>query len=135
MKEMKATTRDNILYLAIALGIVGILGLVAWYQDAHGLPVRMPISDRRFAFFFITAILFGYAIKAWRRSWHRFRFWVVLSLLFAIYAPLHLLLIRSVSLGLMTFGAIAAFELFTLLVVLEKFLPRQHIGSSSRNHP
>ena len=85
---MKTTTRDNILYLTIAFAVLGILGICAWYQDAHGQRIHMPISIRQFALVFMTAGVFGYAIREWRRAWHNTRFWIVLSLLFVAYVPL-----------------------------------------------
>jgi hypothetical protein len=99
----KTTTRDNILYLTIALAIVGIMGLVAWYQDAHGLPIRMPISTKQFAFVFTTAGVFGYSIRDWRRAWRSARFWIVLSVLFVTYVPLQWLLIQHIRINIITF--------------------------------
>jgi hypothetical protein len=120
---MKKTTKDTILYLAIALVIVGILGLVAWYQEAHSLPIRMPLSSKQFAVVFITAGIFGYAIREWRRAWRRLHFWIVLAILFGIYVPLQWLLIGHINVNIFTFVIVGAAELFALLFVLEKLMP------------
>jgi hypothetical protein len=120
---MKKTTRDSILYLVIALVIVAVLGLVAWYQKAHSLPIRMPVSSKQFAVVFITAGIFGYAIREWRRAWQSLHFWIVLSILFGIYVPLQWLLIRHINVNIFTFVIIGVAELFTLLFVLEKLVP------------
>jgi hypothetical protein len=118
--EMKKTARDNILYLTIALAIVGILGLVAWYQEAHGLPIRMPVSTKQFAIAFTTIGIFGYAIREWRRAWGSVHFWIVLSLLLVVYVPLQWLLVRYISVNIITFVIVGVVELFALLFVLER---------------
>jgi hypothetical protein len=124
--DMKKTTRDNIFYLMIALAFLGILGLVAWYQEAHGLSIRMPISTKQFAVVFTTVGIFGYAIREWQRAWRRVKFWTVLSILLAVYVPLQWLLVRHINVNIFTFVIVGVVELFTLLFVLEKLLPPEY---------
>jgi hypothetical protein len=123
---MKKTSRDSILYLTIALAIVGIVGLVARYEDAHGLPIRMPIPPKPFALAVSTAVVFGYAIQARRKAWHSIRFWVLLSGLLVVYVPLQWLLIQCTGARVIPWAASAGIELFLLLFILEKLLPQEH---------
>jgi len=122
---MKSTTRDNILYMTIALSIVGIGGLIIWYDVSHGLPVRAPISTRQFAFVYIAALVFGYAIREWRKAWQSARFWTVLAILFVIYLPGQWLLIQYTHVNIIMFVLINLVELFALLFALEKLLPHE----------
>ena len=119
---MNPTTRDNILYLAISFAVVGAVGLTLWYQEAHGLPLRMPFSVKQFEFVFSTALIFGYAIKENRQAWKRTRLWIVLAVTFAVFVPLQWLIIQHITLNLITFGFATAMEFFGLLVVLEKLV-------------
>jgi len=118
--SMKRTTRDNILYVAIACTIVGALLLRWWYQEAHGLPLTMPFSVARFELVFSTTVIFGYAIKENRQAWKRTRFWIVVAVTFAVFVPLQWLLIQHITLNLITFGFATAMEFLGLLIVLEK---------------
>lgn len=120
---MKTATRDNILYLTIALGIVGVGGIVVWYQEAHGLPIRMPISDGMAAFFITTSLVFGYTIKYFRKLWSRTRFWVMLGVIFLGYLPLQWRLLQFTGMRIGLGTATAFVELLCLLFILEKLVP------------
>jgi hypothetical protein len=128
------TTTDNILYLAIALGIVGAGVLVAWYQEAHGLPIRMPISDKLFAFLLTTAVVFGVAIKSSRKLWRSGRFWVTTCLLLIVYLPLQWKLVGFSRIGLGFVSAITFGELFCLLFILEWLVPPSVRHREERSH-
>jgi hypothetical protein len=131
---MKPSTRDNILYLTIALAIVGILGLAFWYQEAHGLAHRFPVSDRQVGFVATTAVVFGYAIAHFRRSWRNLRFWVVLSLLLGAFLPAQFLLIRSMGTRIAKYRVLGMIELFVLLVILDWLVPSRD-RHSGQGHP
>jgi hypothetical protein len=130
---MKTTTRDNILYLAIALGIVGAGVLVAWYQEAHGLPIRMPISDKLFVFILTTAVVFGGAIKSSRKLWRSGRFWVATCLLLIVYLPLQWKLVEFSRTGWFV-SAITFCEFFCLLFILEWLVPPPVRHGQERSH-
>jgi hypothetical protein len=121
---MQRTTRDNLLYLAIAFTIVGVLLLTFWYEDAHGLPIRVPISDMQFAFAATTALVFGSIIHAWRKSLRSVRFWVVLSLMLIVYVPLQWQLALRFSTRLLILGAITIVEVFVLSSIMTSVVPR-----------
>jgi len=127
---MKDATRDNILYITIALVIVAALGLVAWYQDAHGQRIHMPIAEKPFLVLFSTAGVFGYAVKYRRKSLDSTRFWMVLSVAFVLFIPLQWRIL-SRTFGVASFGALSVLELFLLLAILDKLVPREGIGSGS----
>jgi hypothetical protein len=130
---MKTTTRDNILYLTIALGIVGVGGLVIWYQDAHGLPIRMPVPDKVAAFLITTAIVFGYAIQRLRKLWRSSRFWWVIGLLLIAYLPLQWQLVQFTGMRIGLVSISVMLELFGFLFIVERLVPSQkrheHEGS------
>jgi hypothetical protein len=119
---MKTTTRDNILYLAIALSIVGAGVLVARYREAHGLPIRMAISDKVFAFIITTAVVFGGAIRSSQRLWRSARFWGAMSLLLIVYLPLQWKLVGFSRIGWFV-SAMTFCEFFCLLFILEWLVP------------
>lgn len=128
---MKATTRDNILYLTIALAIVAVWGLVAWYQDAHGQQIHMPIPEHALMLFVATAVIFGYALKDRRKSWRNPRFWVVLSAAFILFLPLEWRIVLYTSSAAVV-AALSGPELFVLLVVLNTFAPDRGARITSR---
>jgi len=123
---MTTITRDNILYLTIALAIVGILALVAWYQDVHGLPIRIPISDRQFALFLTTAVVFGYSLQASRSAWRKPRFWIIFSVLLLLYVPLQWLVLQHIKINIFTVQIVVLAELFALFALLGALLPSRH---------
>lgn len=41
---MKETTRDNVIYLAVALSIAGLVAFDAFYADSHGRRMWLPSS-------------------------------------------------------------------------------------------
>ena len=131
---MKAATRDNILYLTIALAIVGILGLVYWYQEAHNLPRRFPLSDKLFAFIVTTAVVFGGAVKSSRKLWRSGRFWVATSVLLLIYLPLQWKLVGFSRIGIGFISAITFAELFCLLFILQGLVPPPARHTNERSH-
>lgn len=57
---MKPSTRDNIIYLAVGLGVAALVVADAFYADSHGLRMWMP---SRFAFRSVyTTVLIWYAV-------------------------------------------------------------------------
>lgn len=121
---MKSTTRDNIIYLTIATGIIGLIGIIAWYQDSHGIPIHMPISDRAAGFFITTAVVFGYTVQCFRKLWSGVRFWLVLSVIMAIYLPLQWRLVQATGFTIGRVSVITFVELLCILFVVEKLVPR-----------
>ena len=123
---MKKETRDNVIYLTIAVAVVAILGSIAWYQSAHGMRIHMPGSNAQFATLLMIVGVFGYAIKEWRKAWRSVRFWATLGLLLIVYLPLQILLFRYVVVNIITLPIVGALELFLLLFLLERIFSRQH---------
>jgi len=120
---MKITTRDNILYLTVALGIVGVGALIVSYQESHGLPIRLPISDKMFAFGWTTALVFGYAIQKSRKLWPSPRFWVTICVLLIAFLPFQWALVGFGRIGIGLISAASFGELVCLLLLLEKLVP------------
>jgi hypothetical protein len=92
----------------------------------------MPISDGTFGFFLVTAVVFGFAIKAFRRLWSRKRFWFFLGLLFLFYLPLQWRVSHFAGGRIGLNSLIATLELFLVLVLVEKLV--QHKAARSEEH-
>jgi len=76
----KNMTRDNVLYLLIALAIVGLIWVSAENDVSHGKKAEFPISFEVLSFASTTCIVFGYAIRQWRKAWRSVRLWAFLAL-------------------------------------------------------
>jgi len=68
----------------------------------------------------MTAIVFGYAIRACRRLWGRPKFWVFLGLFFAVHSGLGVLLLMRV--------ATAPWVLYGLLIGVEYLILAAYLG-------
>jgi hypothetical protein len=63
---MKQRTRDNLIYLAVGLGIAALVAADAFYADSHGREMWMP---SRFAFrlVYTTALLDYFVVRETRK--------------------------------------------------------------------
>jgi hypothetical protein len=116
---MKTTTRDNILYLTIALAIVMIALLAFRYHISSGEPLRPLISQNAFSFVLTTSVVLGCLIQAWRKAWHRARFWFVLAVVCAAYLPLQWQLVHYLGSRLALLTLVAGLELIILSIIFD----------------
>src|SRR5215472_3117193 len=107
---MTNNTRDNILYLTIALAVVAVALLAFRYRVSSGQPSHPLISASVFAFFLTTTVVFGCLIQVWRKAWRRVRFWVAIGLLLAAYCPLQWILVQYLDRRLAMLTLIAGLE-------------------------
>jgi cation transport ATPase len=75
--------KDWLLYVAIAFLIVILVWAFAFHQAKTGGSPKLPLKWLDFAA--MTAVVFGYAIRACRRLWRKQKFWLVLAVFFAVH--------------------------------------------------
>lgn len=78
--------RDCLLDVGIASSILGLAAAFAIRQAMTGGSPELPLQW--IAFGGVTAVTFGYAIHARRRSWSKPAFWLLLAAFFIVHASL-----------------------------------------------
>jgi hypothetical protein len=122
---MKPKTRDNLIYLAVGLGIAALLVADAFYADSHGRKMWMP---SRFSFCLAyTAVLLGYFVVRETRRVKAAAVQVVGCVLFAILV--HLAIGYGFRQVLEQFSGLS----FSACVVLEMFFLVQLSGGIIRH--
>jgi hypothetical protein len=86
--------KDWLLYVAIAVLIVISVWMFAMHQVRTGGSPNLPLKWLGFAG--MTAVVFGYAIRACRRSWSEQKFWVLVGLFFAVHSILGVIVLTKV---------------------------------------
>ena len=124
--EMKQITRDNLIYLGVALSVVGLIVADFIYADSRGQKMWWP---SRFAFRAgYTTVLLAYFVA---RETRKLKETVVQMLLYIFLAGLvHLAIMftfrrAALELSGITFAALAVFEIFSvfqLLMLLVRYL-------------
>lgn len=113
--------KDWLLYVAIAVLIVIWVWMFAMHQARTGGSPNLPLKWLGFAG--MTAIVFGYAIRACRRSWGRQKFWLFLGLFFAVHSGLGVfVLLRVPVVPLVLYAVLTAIEYVVLAAYLGFFL-------------
>jgi|SRR5579863_6509143 len=59
---MKERTRDNLIYLAVGVGIAALVAVDAFYADSHGRKMWMP-SEFAFRIVYSTALLAYFVVQ------------------------------------------------------------------------
>ena len=93
-RSRSARAKDLLLYVAIGIAIVALLWVFAVHQARTGGSPNLPLKWLGFAG--MTGVVFGYAIRACRRSWRKPRFWALLSIFFAVHSGLGVLILMKV---------------------------------------
>lgn len=113
--------KDWLVYVAIAVLIVISVWMFAMHQAKTGGSPNLPLKWLGFAG--MTAIVFGYAIRACRRSWGKQKFWVLLGLFFAVHSGLGaLVLTRVPTVPLVLYAVLTGPEYVLLAAYLGFFL-------------
>jgi hypothetical protein len=113
--------KDWLLYVAIAVLIVISVWMFAMHQARTGGSPNLPLKWLGFAG--MTAIVFGNAIRACRRSWWKQKFWVLLGLFFAVHSSLGaLVLTRVPTVPLLLYAVLTGPEYILLAAYLGFFL-------------
>jgi len=120
-KARSRRIRDLLLYVAIALLIVVSVWMFAVHQARTGGSPNLPLKWLGFAG--MTAIVFGNAIRACRRSWGNQKFWVFLVLFFAVHSVLGVfVLLRVPVVPLLLYAVLTGPEYLLLAAYLGYFL-------------
>jgi hypothetical protein len=113
--------KDGLLYVAIAVLIVISVWMFAMHQARTGGSPNLPLKWLGFAG--MTAIVFGYAIRACRQSWGKQKFWMLLGLFFAVHSGFGALILTRVStVSLMLYAVLTGPEYLLLAAYLGFFL-------------
>ena len=113
--------KDWLLYVVIGVLIVSSVWMFAMHQARTGGSPNLPLKWLGFAG--MTAIVFGYAIRACRRSWGKQKFWVLLGLFFAVHSGLGaLVLTRVPTVPLVLYAVLTGIEYVVLAAYLGFFL-------------
>jgi hypothetical protein len=91
-------------YVLIAIAFFGATYIFATHQARIGGSPSLPLKWIGFAG--MTAIVFGYAIRQSRALWSSNRFWVLLSIMFAVHVGLGVLVLLSVTAAPLAFFAV-----------------------------
>lgn len=120
-KLISERARDLLVYVAIAILVVTLVGVFAIHQAKTGGTPDLPLKWLGFGG--MSAIVFGYAIRNNRSSWGQPRFWGLLAIfaLFHFAAALAILL-RTLVIPMLYYGVATGIEYFVLSVYLSHFL-------------
>jgi hypothetical protein len=110
--------RDWLLYVAIALLIVISVWMFAVHQARTGGSPNLPLKWLGFAG--MSAIVFGYAIRACRQSWGKQKFWKLLGLFFAVHSGLGVFVLLRVP--------VVPLVLYALLTGIEYVILAAYLG-------
>ena len=113
--------KEWLLYMAFAVLIVISVWMFAMHQARTGGSPNLPLKWLGFAG--MTAIVFGYAIRACRGSWEKQEFWVLLGLFFAVHSGLGVfVLLRVPTVPLVLYAVLTGIEYVVLAACLGFFL-------------
>jgi len=113
--------KEWLLYMAFAVLIVISVWMFAMHQARTGGSPNLPLKWLGFAG--MTAIVFGYAIRACRGSWGNQKFWVLLGLFFAVHSGLGVfVLLRVPTVALVLYAVLTGIEYVVLAACLGFFL-------------
>jgi hypothetical protein len=122
-------TKDFLLYTAIAILILVAASTFGFHQGKTGGSAELPLKWMGFAG--MTAIVFGYGLRACRREWRVAKFWLFFGLFFVLHALLGtIVLLRVTLIPLVTFGALTGIEYVILAKYLEYFMHRSKKGTA-----
>lgn len=120
-KTKSGRIKDWFLYVGIAVLIVILIWTFAKHQARTGGSPNLPLKWIGFAG--MTAIIFGYAIRASRRLWVYQKFWLLLGLFFAVHTGVGVfVLMRVPTVPLVLYAVLTAIEYAVLAAYLDYFL-------------
>jgi CHASE2 domain-containing sensor protein len=126
---MKPTTRDNLIYLTVGLGIAALVVADLFYADSHGRTMWMP---SRYAFRVVTTTaLLAYFVARETRKVKATVFQVIACVLFASVVHLAVGFAFRNAVGQLSglsFSAWVVLEMFLLVQLLVQVIP--HLKSA-----
>lgn len=120
--QTKSTrTRDMLLYVLVAVLIVASAWMFAIHEANTGGSPNLPLKWLGFAG--MTAVVFGYAIRACRRERRKERFWLLLSAFGVVHLGLGVFLVaRAPVVPLLIYAVLTGPEYVLLAAYLGFFL-------------
>jgi hypothetical protein len=124
-RTKNSRVRDFLLYVAIGISLIVLIVLYGNYQIAKrqspGLPVKW------LGFGVMTALIFWWAIRAYRPFWKKTKFWGSLTLFSVFHFSLGILILLKLArpVGLIDFAVATVLESYGLTVYLGWFLNRE----------
>ena len=112
-------------YVAIGLAIAALIGVAAVYIPDS---VEKKMSGGWMGLVFFTPIVFGYAVRQYRRLWRLPSFWLTLSGLLVIHLLAFILVLRNYPVRPFWFAMISGVEIVLITIALDMVLPRPHQG-------
>lgn len=113
--------KDWLLYVVIAILIVGVIGAFAVHDADNGRSQGLPL--KWMGFVGTTAVVFGYAIRACRRLWRMRKFWLLLTLFLMVHSGLGMFVLMRVDrVPLLFYAMLSAVEYAVLSAYLGFFL-------------
>ena len=120
-RSKSTKTRDLLLYVSVAIAVVAAAWMYGVHQARTGGSPNLRL--KWIGFGGMTAVVFGYAIRACRRSWGKQRFWVLLCIFFAVHSGLGvLILMRVPAAPLLLYAVLTGPEYLLLAAYLALFL-------------
>lgn len=95
---------DWLFYVVIGVFVVAVVGVVAVRDADAGRSQGLPLKWLGFAA--VTGIVFGYAIRAGRRSWRTRRFWFLIAVFFGAHLAVGVFVLARVDRVALSFYAL-----------------------------
>jgi hypothetical protein len=112
--------RDWLLYVVIAVLILAVVAAFAVHQARTGGSPDLPL--KWIGFVGMTAIVFGYAIRACRRLWRTPKFWLLLTVFFVVHSGVGVFVLRVATVPLILYAILTGMEYVLLAAYLGFFL-------------
>jgi hypothetical protein len=114
--------RDMLLYVLIGILVVASAWVFAVHEANTGGSPNLPLKWLGFGG--MTAVVFGYAIRAGRREWRKRRFWLLLGAFGAVHLGLGVFVVtRAPVVPLLVYAVLTGPEYVLLAAYLEFFSP------------
>jgi hypothetical protein len=115
MRHKNRLLLDFVLYIVIAVGIVGLVGVTAAHDDYRTFSLSV--------FGLVTVALFGVLINDYRAYRRRLRMWVIIAVCLLVHLSVGIAaILRAERIQLVAFGVAYIAELPVMRSLLEYFL-------------
>ena len=120
-RTLSGEVKDLALYALTGILIVIALWIFAVHQARTGGSPNLPVKWLGFAG--MTAIVFGYTIRGYRRLWRKQSFWLLLGFVFAVHSTVGVfVLLRLQTVPLVLYAALTAIEYAAVAACLNALL-------------
>lgn len=117
----RGRVRDWLTYIVIAVLFVALFFGLGAYQGMTGGSSQLPLKWMAFAG--VSAIVFGYAIRARRRSWSKPKFWLLLIVFAVVHSGVGVFALgRVADVPLLLFSMLTYIEYLLLAAYVDFFM-------------